>query len=922
MREKIKKMRNSSKDQSLYFFLLIDLFGGNCGYSLSGLVFLLFFSFFYSNKAFQSTESTMTSLNNPVLAATSSESGKVISHFKIGMEIGRGSFANVYKGADLNNNKTVAIKSVFRSRLKNQKLITNLEVEIKILRNLKNPHIVSLLDCVKTDTYFHLIMDYCSLGDLSSFIKKKSQLADFHPIVKTVMEKYPSPAGSDGLNEILVINFIKQLATALKFLRSQNLIHRDIKPQNLLLCTPAHSKEQFVENKYSGFWELPILKVADFGFARYLPSTSMAETLCGSPLYMAPEILRYEKYNAKADLWSVGAVIYEMTVGKPPFRASNHIELLKKIEKGNDEINFPNHFEISQDLIRLICNLLKANPIDRMGFNEFFQDPIIISNNDLIKSVDEEMNYSFECEEMYVSEFLVGKENFEKNNAKRIELNNQKIKKNDINNNEKQSVIPLNKLVIEEEDEEENTSKETSVEQTENYRSNGLKSSVSNGIVTKETINEFKPNINQMDQSIEKLLQKQQQQKQRRNSRKKNDLIVEKDYVVIEKRNVEVNSFADEVMRPLERRLSIKSKNSNAVGGGQRKHSISVSPTNALKDVIDYTSKKLFGTTTTNVPIKSRKVGNYNGERNIEDIRKKVKEDEVDKVDEVDDVNDKKDINEILQIPNQNDRTIKIDKTEQDIIYKIERLAMMAHSIGIYAMIKFNQVIPLPPSNTNEIKNIIEPFEYKNENDTEGDIEGIIDNFQYNLVYKGICEEGLVLYLKVLSILGDAIKISNEWWNKNKFKSEIIPKMGELIQWIRNKFNECLEKAEYLKLRINRFEEEIGNEGDINYEKEDFICEKIIFDRAIEISKETAIMELKYTTAKGNTTNVNIKELEKCELAYSLSVWMLETLLYKSEYDDKEDDSDALTIDDQHTIENFLNSIGTRLLVLKDRIKK
>jgi len=66
----------------------------------------------------------------------------------------------------------------------------------------------------------------------------------------------------------------------------------------------------------------------------------MAETLCGSPLYMAPEILRYEKYDAKADLWSVGAVLYEMAIGKPPFRAMNHIELLKKIEH-TKAIKFP-----------------------------------------------------------------------------------------------------------------------------------------------------------------------------------------------------------------------------------------------------------------------------------------------------------------------------------------------------------------------------------------------------------------------------------------------------------------------------------------------------------------------------------------------------------------------------------------------------
>ncbi|KAI9217566.1 kinase-like domain-containing protein, partial [Blastocladiella britannica] len=80
---------------------------------------------------------------------------------------------------------------------------------------------------------------------------------------------------------------------------------------------------------------LPTLKLADFGFARYLPTpTSLAETLCGSPLYMAPEILRYEKYDTRADLWSVGCIAYEVWFGRVPYRAVNHIELLRKIERG------------------------------------------------------------------------------------------------------------------------------------------------------------------------------------------------------------------------------------------------------------------------------------------------------------------------------------------------------------------------------------------------------------------------------------------------------------------------------------------------------------------------------------------------------------------------------------------------------------
>jgi serine/threonine-protein kinase ULK/ATG1 len=133
--------------------------------------------------------------------------------------------------------------------------------------------------------------------------------------------------------------------------------------------------------------DLPVLKIADFGFARSLDSTSLAETLCGSPLYMAPEILRYEKYDAKADLWSVGAVLYEMSVGKPPFRAQNHVELLRKIEK-KTRIRFPDELHaagstqatdklsdgdvISEQLKDLIRRLLKRNPVERISFEEFF----------------------------------------------------------------------------------------------------------------------------------------------------------------------------------------------------------------------------------------------------------------------------------------------------------------------------------------------------------------------------------------------------------------------------------------------------------------------------------------------------------------------------------------------------------------------
>lgn len=154
--------------------------------------------------------------------------------------------------------------------------------------------------------------------------------------------------------------------------------------QNLLLQPPTDA--EYASGHPLG---IPMLKVADFGFARSLPAAALAETLCGSPLYMAPEILRYEKYDAKADLWSVGAVLFEMAVGKPPFKATNHVELLKKIERNDDRIRFPdeepssrdemedyselrNAPPVAQDIKELIRKLLKKKPVMRMSFNEFF----------------------------------------------------------------------------------------------------------------------------------------------------------------------------------------------------------------------------------------------------------------------------------------------------------------------------------------------------------------------------------------------------------------------------------------------------------------------------------------------------------------------------------------------------------------------
>ncbi|KAI9507093.1 kinase-like protein [Russula earlei] len=295
-------------------------------------------------------------------------------------DLGKGSFATVYKGYNEETRHEVAIKTVSRSNL-SSKLVENLQSEIDILKSLNHRHITKLIDIVRAERNVYLIMEFCSGGDLTNYIKKRGRVENLQYIPEpgAAPQYYPHPR-TGGLAEIVLRSFLRQLARALKFLRQRNLIHRDIKPQNLLLCPPG--SDDLARGHPLG---VPLLKVADFGFARSLPNAMMAETLCGSPLYMAPEILSSQKYDAKADLWSVGTVLYEMSVGKPPFRASNHLELLRRIENSKG-IKFPDEDPTHQprpgddppqvvppDVKALIRALLRRNPAERASFEEFFK---------------------------------------------------------------------------------------------------------------------------------------------------------------------------------------------------------------------------------------------------------------------------------------------------------------------------------------------------------------------------------------------------------------------------------------------------------------------------------------------------------------------------------------------------------------------
>lgn len=846
---------------------------------------------------------------------------QIIGHFRIGPEIGKGSFANVYKGYDLRTHKAVAIKSVFRSRLKNQKLIDNLEVEISILKNLKNPHIVALLDCTRTDQHFHLFMEYCSLGDLSYFIKKRDQLATRHPLVKSILEKYPSPPQSRGMNEVLVINFIQQLASALKFLRSQNLVHRDIKPQNLLLCPPAHSKKEFEENHYAGLWELPVLKIADFGFARFLPATSMAETLCGSPLYMAPEILRYEKYNAKADLWSVGAVIYEMAVGRPPFRAANHVELLKKIERAKDKISFPPSANLSEGMVKLICGLLKADPTERMGFAEFFENPLIVSQ---IKSDDQPLECSMEDDQLFISEYLPKNVAHMGATSPLKTLREEGPEKFGANNDPSVNQLEDNLQQGEDRDNDANANKNEVAPgvavpsfDNKNIESGAhAKDEVIKRIITRNSPPPGK-------KSTSPLLQKLHQKvvKTYKDERPRAITSFEKDYVVVEKRTVEVNALADELNKrgsgalaisplndsflPAERRYSSSSSSSSASSHrkpsfSERKTPLIMNSTNALSRALGYTSSRLFGMAHHGSPGHRKYSQDFWKYQQLQQQQKaasgakilesKILNPLVASAISGSDGNVKQIVKPISPEDSQ------IIHEDKEVIAKLETLATMAHAVSLFAEVKFSQLIPIPPSFKTVDVNI---------SPKSNSFGGATEPLPSAMV-KTISEEGLSLYVKTLSLLAQAMYVASDWWHSNSMDSATSPRMNELVQWIRSKFNECLEKAEYLRQKLvnsTEMDESISGRGQW------VVAEKLIFDRSLEMSKNAALNEMR---------NV---DLYGCELSYSTAIWMLEALLHNEENVSASKTLDKLDESDRKTVQGFINIIGKRLLSLRKKIK-
>uniref|UniRef100_A0A8C0FF49 non-specific serine/threonine protein kinase n=1 Tax=Bubo bubo TaxID=30461 RepID=A0A8C0FF49_BUBBB len=245
--------------------------------------------------------------------------------------IGEGSFGRVYKGRRKHSAQVVALKFIPKVG-RSEKELKNLQREIEIMRGLHHLNIIQMLDSFETNKEVVVVTDYAE-GELFQILE------------------------DDGnLPEDQVQTIAAQLVSALYYLHSHRILHRDMKPQNILLGKDG------------------VVKLCDFGFARAMSIHTMVLTsIKGTPLYMSPELVEERPYDHTADLWSVGCILYELFVGTPPFYTSNIFQLVSLIVK--DPVKWP--AAISPVFKSFLQGLLMKDPRQRLSWPELLSHPFI-----------------------------------------------------------------------------------------------------------------------------------------------------------------------------------------------------------------------------------------------------------------------------------------------------------------------------------------------------------------------------------------------------------------------------------------------------------------------------------------------------------------------------------------------------------------
>uniref|UniRef100_A0A2K5F7G7 non-specific serine/threonine protein kinase n=1 Tax=Aotus nancymaae TaxID=37293 RepID=A0A2K5F7G7_AOTNA len=265
-----------------------------------------------------------------------SESSTLLEKYKIGKVIGDGNFAVVKECIDRSTGKEFALKIIDKAKCCGKEHL--IENEVSILRRVKHPNIIMLVEEMETATELFLVMELVKGGDLFDAI--------------TSSTKYTERDGS-----AMVYN----LANALRYLHGLSIVHRDIKPENLLVCEyPDGTKS---------------LKLGDFGLATVVEGPLY--TVCGTPTYVAPEIIAETGYGLKVDIWAAGVITYILLCGFPPFRSENNLQedLFDQILAGKLEFPAPYWDNITDSAKELISQMLQVNVEARCTAGQILSHP-------------------------------------------------------------------------------------------------------------------------------------------------------------------------------------------------------------------------------------------------------------------------------------------------------------------------------------------------------------------------------------------------------------------------------------------------------------------------------------------------------------------------------------------------------------------
>ena len=477
----------------------------------------------------------------------------------------------------------------------------NFRRELQNLHNLKHPNIIHILDYLNNQSYNYIVLEYCNGGNLREYLQK-------------YMEKNNAP-----LNEFFIQKILRQIAPALEFMHSKNIIHRDIKLENILLNfntypnIPKNGKRpqalKFSEKSLNKDFSA---KITGLNFSKDLIQDNMGSTILGTPLYMSPDVVERldnktnKKYNTSADLWSLGVITYELLTGTTPFVGSKYEEVFQNIEKGSYKL--PKKLKPSIEIISFINGLLQYYPEKRYDWEQIKQHPFLTKNVEDFNFVDLELYSDGEKKEVEINSKSGDKDNLLWIFFKLKGLEGVKVDK--INQKEKESLPKIDKKKVINEEVRKATQQEKIEKELE-----------------KQKIKKMKEEAIENKKKAE--LEKQKYQKeQEKLIKEENEINSKREKLIQEneknKKGSEENTKKTNELKELEKKLETIKKEKENMGQQLQKIEINIAETEKHKK---FTEKKIKEMTKIND-------NNINDEKFIKEL-KKLNEEKNNKFNEV-----------------------------------------------------------------------------------------------------------------------------------------------------------------------------------------------------------------------------------------------------------------------------------------------